>query len=48
MYPLRLEDGRLDVVMAVPQDAFVVKALHLATGLQIRPFLGIELSLIHI
>jgi len=42
VYPLRLEDGRLDVVMAVPQDAFVVKALHLATGLQIRPFLGIE------
>ncbi|MBV8620759.1 MAG: Flp pilus assembly complex ATPase component TadA [Curvibacter sp.] len=42
IYPLRLEDGRLDVAMAVPQDAFVLKALHLATGLQVRPFLSLE------
>ena len=42
VYPLRLEEGRLDVAMAVPQDAFVCKALHLATGLVIRPFISLE------
>ncbi|RYG56211.1 MAG: type II secretion system protein GspE, partial [Alphaproteobacteria bacterium] len=42
VYPLRVEGGLLEVVMAVPQDAFVVKALHLATGLRIRALLGIE------
>ncbi len=38
--PVALESDRLDVVMADPQDRFVLKALHLATGLAIRPFLG--------
>ena len=38
--PVALEDGRLDVVMADPQDRFVLKALHLATGLSIRPFVA--------
>ena len=38
--PVALEDGRLDVVMADPQDRFVLKALRLATGLTIRPFLA--------
>jgi general secretion pathway protein E len=42
VYPLRIEDKRLDVAMAVPQDAFVLKALRLATGCQIRPFIAIE------
>ena len=42
LYPLRIEGGRLDVAMAVPQDAFVVKALGLATGLSIRPHLALE------
>ena len=42
IYPLRLEDGELHVAMAVPQDAFVVKALHLATGCTIRPHLALE------
>ncbi len=42
VYPLRLDSGRLDVVMAVPQNAFVRKALHLATGLEIGPHIGIE------
>ena len=42
VYPLRLEEGVLDVAMAVPQDAFVLKALHLATGLQIRPYISLE------
>ena len=38
--PVAMEDGRLDVVMADPQDRFVLKALRLATGLTIRPFLA--------
>ena len=42
IYPLRLEDGQLHMAMAVPQDAFVVKALHLATGCTIRPHLALE------
>ena len=42
VYPLRREGDRLDVAMVVPQDPFLLKALHLATGLQIRPFLGME------
>jgi len=42
VYPLRVEDGRLHVAMAVPQDAFVVKALHLATGYSIQPHLALE------
>ena len=42
VYPLRLEEGELHVAMAVPQDAFVLKALHLATGHTIRPHLALE------
>ena len=42
VYPLRVEGQRLDVVMAVPQDAFVLKALRLVSGLQIRPLLGLD------
>ena len=38
--PIAREADRLDVVMADPQDRFVLKALRLATGLEIRPFLG--------
>ena len=38
--PIAREVDRLDVVMADPQDRFVLKALRLATGLEIRPFLG--------
>ena len=40
-YPLRLEEGRLDVAMAAPDDKFVLKALRLSTGLQIRPFIAL-------
>jgi general secretion pathway protein E len=40
-YPLRLEDGRLDVAMAAPQDQFVLKALRLSTGCAIRPFIAL-------
>lgn len=42
IYPLYIEDGCLHVAMAVPQDAFAVKALGLATGLSIRPHLALE------
>ena len=38
-YPLRLEDGRLDVAMAAPEDQFVLRALRLATGLAIWPYI---------
>lgn len=40
--PLRLEDGLLHVAMAAPQDGFVVKALQLATGHAVRPWLALE------
>ncbi|MBR0567253.1 type II secretion system ATPase GspE [Azoarcus sp. L1K30] len=40
--PVRVADGQLETAMAVPQDAFVLKALRLATGLEIRPMLALE------
>jgi general secretion pathway protein E len=39
--PLRAEDGVLHVVMRAPQDAFVLKALRLTTGLEPRPAVGL-------
>ena len=42
VYPIALNEGILQVAMAVPQDAFVTKALRLATGLQIAPALALE------
>lgn len=42
IYPLRLESQQLHVAMAQPQDAFVRKALHLATGCTICPYLALE------
>ena len=42
VYPLRRHGSRLDVAMAVPQDAFVLKALKLTTGLDIHPWLALE------
>ncbi|MGD9984388.1 MAG: GspE/PulE family protein [Porticoccaceae bacterium] len=43
--PLRNADGRLHVAMAVPQDAFLGKALQLATGLAVSPALALESEL---
>lgn len=43
--PLRQGEGRLQVAMAVPQDAFLIKALQLATGLAIDPALALESEL---
>ncbi|MCD6661930.1 MAG: Flp pilus assembly complex ATPase component TadA [Comamonas sp.] len=40
--PLGIEGGELTVAMAVPQDPFVLKALHLVTGRVIRPALALE------
>jgi general secretion pathway protein E len=37
VYPLRLEEQQLTVAMAQPGDAFVLKALRLATGMTIQP-----------
>ena len=37
VYPLRLDDTGLTVAMATPDDAFVLKALKLVTGLTIHP-----------
>ncbi|THU01098.1 type II secretion system protein GspE [Lampropedia puyangensis] len=42
IFPLWLREGSLGVAMAVPQDSFVSKALHLATGLEVVPYLGLE------
>jgi general secretion pathway protein E len=40
-YPLRLEGNRLEVAMAAPDNAFVLKALRLATGLEIKPYIAL-------
>lgn len=42
VYPLSMSEGQLHVAMATPQDSFVVKALHLATGKSIVPHLALE------
>jgi general secretion pathway protein E len=39
--PLRVEDGSLVVAMASPDDPFLIKALKLATGLEIAPFIAL-------
>lgn len=43
--PLRVQDGMLHVAMAMPQDAYALKALRLATGKPIQPALGLESEL---
>lgn len=46
VYPLRLDESGLTVAMAEPDDAFVIKAMGLATGLRIHPCvaLGSDIS----
>ena len=39
--PIRAHDGRLEVVMANPQDEFGLKALRMATGMEIEPRVGV-------
>ena len=43
--PLALEDRQLKVAMVQPQDTFLLKAMHLATGLKIVPALALESEL---
>ena len=42
VYPLRLDEAGLTVAMAAPDDAFILKALSLATGLQVHPCVALE------
>lgn len=39
--PLRVDGGVLEVAMASPEDAYLRKALRLATGLEVRPFIAL-------
>jgi general secretion pathway protein E len=39
--PLRVEDGRLDLLCADPQDVYAAEAVALATGLQVAPCVGV-------
>lgn len=39
--PLRLDGNQLHVAMAAPENLFVLKALRLATGLEIRPYIAL-------
>jgi general secretion pathway protein E len=42
VYPLKKEGGVLDVAVTHPDDAFVLKALRLSTGLQVRPHVALD------
>ena len=42
VYPLKQDENGLTVAMAVPDDAFVLKALELATGLRVHPCVAVE------
>jgi general secretion pathway protein E len=42
VYPIRADGDELHVAMAVPQDAFLLKALQLATGHTVRAHLALE------
>ncbi len=39
--PLRVEGNRLDIAMATPEDGYLLKALRLATGLEVHPFIAL-------
>jgi len=41
LVPIRVDEDRVDVVMADPQDRFALKALAMATGLDVLPFVGV-------
>jgi len=41
LVPIRLADDAVDVVMADPRDPAVLKALTMATGLTVRPLVGV-------
>lgn len=41
LVPIRVRDDALDVVMADPTDPAVLKALTMATGMRVRPLVGV-------
>jgi general secretion pathway protein E len=41
LVPIRVDEGSIEVVMADPQDQFALKALAMATGLQVVPRVGV-------
>lgn len=41
LVPVRIDEDRLQVVMTNPQDKFALKSLHMATGLEIQPLVGV-------
>ncbi|MCB1886637.1 MAG: type II secretion system ATPase GspE [Rhodocyclaceae bacterium] len=45
LLPLAVDESRLRVAMAIPQDGFLVKAMRLASGLRIEPVLAVESEL---
>ena len=46
VYPLARDDSGLTVAMATPDDAFVIKALGLATGLPIHPCVALDTDIL--
>ncbi|WP_034692783.1 GspE/PulE family protein [Acidovorax sp. NO-1] len=40
--PLRLENGVLHAALVMPQDAYLAKALRLASGCNVQPYLALE------
>ncbi|MBI1195840.1 MAG: type II secretion system protein GspE [Gammaproteobacteria bacterium] len=42
LLPLSEDDGRIDLVMAYPGDDFAIRAIEMASGKVVRPFLGIQ------
>ncbi|MDH4426138.1 MAG: type II secretion system ATPase GspE [Acidovorax sp.] len=40
--PLKVDKGELHIAMCTPQDAYLRKALHLATGMRVRAYLALE------
>ena len=42
IYPLRVDESSLTVALAVADDAFILKALELATGLKVLPCVALE------
>ncbi|MGL1832275.1 GspE/PulE family protein [Rhodocyclaceae bacterium SMB388] len=43
--PIAIGDGWCEVAMVTPQDGFLIKALQLATGLDVRPAIALESEL---
>lgn len=41
LVPVRVDEGSIDVVMADPQDPVTLKALNMATGMQVKAAVGI-------